>query len=382
MSITERIGKKGITYELEYYVIEKGEKKRKTKNFKTKREAEAFGRKMEMEFEKTKALIESGNYFIFSDKTFDEVWNEYLETKDCEFSNQTKLSYMSIYSNHIKPVFGNEKISSIKKGMIQKFMNEKKSYSKSTLLILKNILSDTFNYSIDMDYIQTSPMQNIKTNSNKRKEANKRVLTHNEFISLTEAFENEKDIFDQSCLIAIYIGYYLGLRRSEILALCKEDFDFQNNEVNVHRKVEYIPKNGSIITERMKTKKSKAILPVCKPLKEKLIEWFKINPFDLVCTNSNGDILYACSVSSKIQKKAKSIGISDFTMHSLRRSFITNLVVNNVDIKTATELSRHSTCNMTLNIYAQTNIENMKKAIQNTFNQENSGDFPVHNILA
>ena len=77
------------------------------------------------------------------------------------------------------------------------------------------------------------------------------------------------------------IGYYLGLRISEALALNKSDFDITNDTVTINKQLVHngLKKEEFHTTDKMKTKSSKTILPLPKPLKDVLIQWFEQNPY-------------------------------------------------------------------------------------------------------
>jgi len=59
---------------------------------------------------------------------------------------------------------------------------------------------------------------------------------------------------------------------------------------------------------------------------------------------------------------ATAAGVVDF--HSLRHTFISDLVARGTDVKTAQELARHSTPNLTIGRYSHTNEQRKRAAIQ------------------
>ena len=60
-----------------------------------------------------------------------------------------------------------------------------------------------------------------------------------------------------SYAVALFIGWYTGLRVSETSALRKEDFDFENNTIKIRRKLEYngVKKKDLYTTENLKIQK-------------------------------------------------------------------------------------------------------------------------------
>ena len=75
-------------------------------------------------------------------------------------------------------------------------------------------------------------------------------------------------------VISLFIGYYSGLRISEVLALEKSDFDFTNNEIHMNKQLDYIKAQTKTLktTTKLKTNSSNAVVPLAEPLKEILVE--------------------------------------------------------------------------------------------------------------
>ena len=125
----------------------------------------------------------------------------------------------------------------------------------------------------------------------------------------------------------------------------------------------------------MKSKASNGYIPMPLPLKESLLEWFTVNPYDYVVCKEDGSFFNSESINNNIKKVAKKRGIK-FTLHALRHTYTTNLVKSGVDVKTAQELLRHSNFNTTMSIYAHVTDEQKKEAINSVFSN-NSCNFGV-----
>lgn len=100
-----------------------------------------------------------------------------------------------------------------------------------------------------------------------------------------------------------------------------------------------------------------------------MIEWFAINPYqEIVCEEENYYI-HPTVFTQYVKKIAAGYGI-DFHFHNLRHTFATILVTNDVDLKTAQELMRHSKINTTMSIYTHINDEHKKQVIDTIFNSK------------
>lgn len=214
----------------------------------------------------------------------------------------------------------------------------------------------------------------------------KKTITYQELELVIEALKNRtcKDSFkNDSMVIALYIGYYSGLRLSEALALEKNDFDFINNEIHVNKQVDCIGKHINEIetTTKLKTNSSNATIPLAEPLKEILVEWFKINPYDHVICDVNGNYIHDCTFVSILKNVTEKTGIY-FHFHMLRHTFISNLANNGVEPQIAKELARHSDIATTINIYTHINENSQKQAINAVFGSKSAKKVSSTSLLA
>lgn len=369
MPIRKIEGKKGISYRVYFIYTEDGKKKSYSKSgFKKKTDAKKHEREIISKIEQGKLV------YVENKISFNDVFLEYMEiVGQYKYAVSTYKTYMNKFETHIKNVIGESLISSMRFKDIQEFFNGLSNNSRSLNLDIKKIFNVTFNYAIKNDYIEKSPMSMIQVTGYKNVKE-KQVISLSELedlVALLISKDHKRNMFTYySYAVSLYLGYYLGTRISETLAFEKDDFDFQANEVHINKRLESKDtKNGLYVTDKMKTPCSNAILPLCEPLKGILLEWFKYNPNDLVCCHENGDYIRYELLNRDINKYALKLGFK-FNSHMLRYTFSTNLIQNNVSIKTASELSRHSNPTTTLNYYVHTSKEEKQEAIFSVFNQK------------
>lgn len=121
----------------------------------------------------------------------------------------------------------------------------------------------------------SNPIEYVKvTGAENKKE--KHVLTYDELKLILRELRKKNDFEYDAISTAVLIGFYTGLRISEVMALQKEDFDFEDNTIYVHRKLNYKGKKKKDIeaVEQMKSKSSKAMIPLPDSLKQELELWF------------------------------------------------------------------------------------------------------------
>lgn len=182
----------------------------------------------------------------------------------------------------------------------------------------------------------------------------------------------EIDFKRESYAIAIEVSYYSGFRISEVLALQKNDIDFNENIIGVYKMLQTkgLRKKDYYLNYKLKSKASKANLPLATPLKHILLDWFDKNPFEKIVTDENGDFINPDVLSNDVRPFAKEMGIS-WHFHMLRHTYCTNLVKGGVDLKTAQELIRHANINTTISVYTHVNESLKLEALNNVFSSSN-----------
>lgn len=156
------------------------------------------------------------------------------------------------------------------------------------------------------------------------------------------------------------------------MALQKEDFDLEEDTIFVHRKLNYKGKKKKDIeaVEQMKSKSSKAVIPLPTILKQELIVWFKMNPYENVICDEDGNLLDPDCTGNKLRTISNKLGIP-FHFHLLRHTYTTSLVNAHVDVKVAQELLRHANFNTTMSIYAHVDYKKKQSVVNQVFCGEN-----------
>lgn len=146
----------------------------------------------------------------------------------------------------------------------------------------------------------------------------------------------------------------VGLRRSEVTNLDINHFKSRNSSLHIHnskgnldREVYLPPKGVKVIKEWIKFRKKE--------------------PGPLLYPLSRGhNIIYRRitdqGILKALQTRGKLAGLDSFTVHDFRRTFITNLLYDGVDIITIKELVGHASADTTA-MYDMRGEESKKKAI-------------------
>ena len=367
MSIRKRPSKKtkkGHVFEVYFPYKENGITKRYSKSgFLTKKEAQEHEALIKAE------IKENGKIHKEVKKTLKEVYEEFLEVGAEQYQENTIYGTKSYYNKYINGSFGNVCVVNLDYQALQKYFNSLENQSLSTNDHIKAALNRILIYAIRAGYIKTNPlMYVIIKGKDTHRENNEETLSYESYLDIIDVLNSMNKFRYKAYAIAIQIGFYTGLRISEIFALEKNDIDFDNDLIYVNKKLVYngLKKKEMYVSNRMKSKKSKAVLPLAEPLKQVLMNWFLINPYERIICDIDGYYLKPQNANNEIKKVIADLDI-DFHFHMLRHTYATTLVINDTDLKTTQELMRHSNINTTMSIYTHINNNHKKEILNNIF---------------
>lgn len=323
MSIRKRKSKKakgGYVYEVFITYKENGITQHYTKRgFITRKEAEYHETLIKAEIQENGKIKKEVN------KTLNQVFYEFIAVGGIQYQENTL--YNSKKDKHyFQDTLGKMPITHIDYKTLQEYFNGRIHEGIETNKNIRKTLNRVLNYAVRADYIKDNPIRYVIVKGVDRQKE-KTILTENDFERLLFAIEERKDFRYDAYAAAIRIGYYTGLRISEVAPLEKNDFDFIANEITIDKKLIFkgLKKEEYYATHEMKSKKSKAIIPLPDILKHFMMDWFKQNPYDKVICDIEGYYINPTCLSNDVKAIAKKLGIH-FNFHMLRHTYATNLI--------------------------------------------------------
>lgn len=357
--------KSGYTWRVTLeYKDQYGKSKRYSKSgFTTKKEAQLHGLEVQKKLDKG---IDLEARKITVNNVFEE-WKKITTLKET-----TVVNYCTAYK-HVKPLIGDVEISSIRYPQLQSVFTSLSGCGKGTVTTARKVLKCIGDLAIRSGYIESWSIDlvEIQYKDNKRKRTSE-YMPLSEMIALTESVRDCKEPFNgEARRMVILLGYYAGLRIGECLGLLWEDVDFEKGVLHVKHQLKgggYLPGELEIV-ESLKSESSTSDVPISKPLLKELKMWKEENPYPYVVCSIEGDLYRSGSVNDLIKKRAKKLGI-EYHHHMLRHTYVTNLLLAGVDVKTASELARHKDVSTTLGIYAEVIGNQKAESINKTFGSD------------
>lgn len=293
---------------------------------------------------------------------FETITNEWLETKKLSVKYSSYLKYENIIIKQINPYFHNISIEDINDNIVIQFFSVKmnnENLSNSYLRTIKYVLSSVFDLAKESIHTINIHWKKIKIpKSNKTLN----VLTNENREYLIQYCRDNKT----SLATGILLSLYSGMRIGEICALKWKNVNLETNIITVDATVQRLKTKDNISSKTSlmlcnpKTETSHRLIPMPLFLSNYL-ESFKntINNEDYVL--SNDDIIFD---PRRLQKQFKNLCQSyGFTtnFHNLRHSFATECVMENIEIKSLSEILGHSSVSITLDLYVHSSMEHKRK---------------------
>ena len=183
---------------------------------------------------------------------------------------------------------------------------------------------------------------------------------------LNELLEKSKG--DPLELIILITAFY-GLRRSEVLGLQWDSFDFENKTITIKHTVIITNTDGKRRIkgkDKTKNKSSYRTLPLLDNIRDKLLEvrekqesfkksfgnTYNKNYLNYVFVNAQGRIVRPDYVTQHFSILLKNNNLRHIRFHDLRHSCASLLVAKGIPMKSVQEWLGHSSFSTTANIYA------------------------------
>jgi integrase len=309
--------------------------------------------------------------------SYAEKW---LELHSTHIGHGTLQNYKYIIKTYIKAPLGTRRLGDITSDDVKTAMLTASGKSASVYGTAVMLYKQIFDAAVENGYILQSPCQNLKMGGIPSK--GRQALPKEQVIVLLDAIRSER------VYPFVMIGLYSGLRREEILGLQWNCVELSGEAPCIRvRKALRWEHNRPVVTEKLKSPAAKRDIPIPAQLVECLTTAKESSNSEYVIADCNGQpltetqfrhlwhavvcrttmerkytkykdgkkIVYTISpVKGEKANHRKYRYTIDFevTPHILRHTYVTNLLLAGVDVKTVQYLAGHEKAKITLDIYA------------------------------
>ncbi len=358
----------GIVYDVYYYFYDrKSETTRRTskKGFVTEKGAMDYANKIEHE-------MAIGKFIPETKMKVSELMNEWLESVKPTIAYNTHRGYESNIRLHIIPGIGRCSLSKLNLSHVQRLYNslgkEGKGLSPASVKYVHRNLSSALDYAVMRKLLAYNASKGAKLP--KLIKVEKTIYDAKEIINLINCASHP----ETKCVIAL--AGLMGLRRAEILGLSFDrDIDMDDKSIQIRKQVIRTKKGYEFTEPKSQKSKRKLFMPsvvyslVKEQRKRQLVlikdNGIEFNKHRLLFCNKSGSNFSFEGLTLRLKNALKESGTKILTLHELRHSFGSMLILSDVNIKVVSDLLGHSSIAITADTYMHV-IDSKKKEAANS----------------
>lgn len=330
------------------------------------------------------------------DLTINDLYNLWAQLKR-GLKDNTFQNYKYMYTQFVKPDFGNMKIIDLKRTDVRAFYNhlsDNQHIKTSTIDSIHTVLHQVLELGVEDEYLRYNPSDNalkeLKKAHNNDSEK-RRALTlpeqelFEEFLSKQGQYNRWYPIFT--------VMIWTGLRVGEITGLRWCDIDFEEETISINHTLVYYSrgdKEGCVFAVNTpKTKAGTRIVPMLPKVKEAFTQEkqnqedceIKCNAIvdgytDFIFINRFGGVQHQGTLNKALRRIIRDCNyemldnkhgdeevtlLPKFSNHSLRHTFTTRMCEAGVNIKAMQDILGHADAETTMDIYAEA-TKDLKRA--------------------
>lgn len=299
------VRKRGNTwsYRFDLGVVDGKRQQKEKGGFKTKKDAEAALAKAMSEYNQAGLVFEPTEVTVAD---YLDQWFDMYCTLNLKYN--TQVGYLRIIEGHLKPAFGHYKLKSVNPTVLQDYANKLKfrGLSKSHIVGILTTFQAALDYAVEpLHYIADNPMHKVKYPKVDRLPRQRIILTLDEWEQIIDRFRGTR------YEIPLMIGFYTGMRISEVFALTWDDIDLDARQITITRQI--VKRNFGADVRKVVEKKGK---------KELRSSWYFETPKTprSARTITFGDTLYRALKEEYHRQRVNELKYGEYyTVHYLKK---------------------------------------------------------------
>jgi integrase len=231
---------------------------------------------------------------------------------------------------------------------------ERRGLSAQTVLHVHRTLSQALSHAVRLGVLPKNPTVLVKPPRPERREI--KILTKDEIGVMLRAAEGT------ALHMPVLVALTTGLRRGELLGLRWSDLDLKAGTLTVNQALERVRGTIAFKAPKTKTSRRRITLPTVTiealqqhrtaQAEERLMFGLGRDPRGLVFSRADGKPLDADSLTKAFGRLVAATGVTPITLHGLRHTHISHLLMDGVHVKVVAERAGHASVNITLAVYA------------------------------
>jgi len=349
VKVRERPKESGIWW---VFIDHKGQRKAK-KIGKNKRLAIEVAKKIEAKLTLRQFdLQKTEKDKMLSFKEYSVLWLEdYIKPLRRQ---STYERYGDILKRHVYPILGNIPVDQVKRKDIRNLLLKAhiKGLSRSTICLIRDVISGPMVYALDEEIIEANPVSGI---------IKRLKLDRDKKISIEPMTQQEVDLFLGTCKTHFHefypfflCAFRTGMRLGELLGLQWNDIDWNGRFIRVERSFRRgiidLPKNSKNRRVDMSDQLVVALRKLYTERKREGIKTGEGKPIEIIF-HRNEKYMSQNSIRNIFKRILKKAGIRNMRLHDIRHTFASLLLSNGESPVYVKEQLGHSSIQITVDIY-------------------------------
>ena len=303
-------------------------KQKKKEGFKTKKEA--------LDYERDFLSRAATDCEI----SFSRLVDLYLEDCRPRLKPTTLETKENMIRRRILPYFEKLPVEKITASTIRRWQNDlmAQGFSPTYLKSIHNQASTIFNFAVKYYRLSSNPCK-MAGSIGKKQAEEMQIWTPAEFTQFAQAIRNKPGSW-----AAFHLLFWTGIRSGELLALTKEDFDFEAKTMSITKN--YARQNKKDLILSPKTPKSKRIVTLPVFLSDMIKEYVNARPEGRLFPQTKHYLYH------EMQRGCRISGVKRIRIHDLRHSHASFLIEEGFSPLLIAERLGHENIQTTLQIYS------------------------------
>ena len=255
---------------------------------------------------------------------FKDFYLLYQRDKGCRLKESTWETKRNMIEKHLMPYFGDMRLCDIQAIDVIRWQNDLmtktatngKTFSQTFLRSINSQLSAMLNHAVRFYHLPENPVRQAGTIGAKEGEE-MQVWSKEEYLRFAEAVMDKP--LSYYCFEVLY---WCGIREGELLALTREDFDLERQELSINKT--YHRTGGKNIVTPPKTKQSVRKVAMPDFLCEELQDFFAFS-----CQPDESGRVFPVTkyfLSHEMSRGSAAAGVKSIRIHDLRHSHVSLLI--------------------------------------------------------
>lgn len=301
--------------------------------------------------------------------TVSQAWGDFqqkeLRNPEIARSATTIDTYLNVFQAYIIPRWGSTALEDIKPVEMESWLHTlRKTRKDESMAPASRAKVKSAIYTL-IDHAMRHELCNLNYNPMEKVRQGSKRVQKPEILTLDEIRKLMLEISNPAIRLAVMVAGATGLRRSEVRGLKWHDLDLEAHWITPTQGVV-----GKHITN-LKSRASGERIPIPEALSAAFEEWRKqtlyLAPDDWVFasvqTEGKSPLWFDSALHRQLRPAAKRVGIiKHLGWHTFRRSLASVLTSKKETVKVVQELMRHADPRITMEVYAQGEEQEKRKA--------------------